>query len=372
MVTITTIMNNGIINIYGTSGHSVTSMIDNCLDTTPRCYSSDYSKELKLSKSDNLKKKGQLSHIEQYSNIPHDYLTQTKQPKEDQLLSRSKSSNELELCVQPKIPFNIRKVESSLKKVDKKPSTTVVAIKSKTQHGRSESCRGISDNSADFKAFEQMFQSKQTTQYLQEKEVEVEMIRNNRSKFKTRSEYNFKEIPQNKQYPFSEYEFTLKGWCKSQQYNVLYDSNLDGLSRKLINARTCAKAKTMFIVCSKSSVFGCFNGAQLPIETNSISFVKEDDDFFAFSLKNPHNTQPLKFAHKTNTLTFCINAYGEDDSWLIYCYHCFYIRTNGLSKIDNTFSSFFVDQSGFGSSIFNNTVSPNTFTIDRIIVLQWF
>lgn len=182
---------------------------------------------------------------------------------------------------------------------------------------------------------------------------------------------------------------TLMSWVGLKTYKILYDKRFIDIKTREFNSLVSGKQNIM-IICRtiQGNIFGCFIHKKIPNDIHHHpGYIKKDDKFFVFTLKNKHHESPKRFYKKHNGE--CVCFYPNYHRIVVSIKHCchFVSPENSISS-DNSIQS---KQSYFQKSFerkyknkqytnqngqivkanylfFNNT---ETFDIDKLMVLQF-
>ncbi|KAL7711647.1 TLDc domain-containing protein [Entamoeba marina] len=172
--------------------------------------------------------------------------------------------------------------------------------------------------------------------------------------------------------PYNYFDY-LSQWTSKNTFHVIYDSETYELSSRAINSTTKGLTDIIFLVeTTDGNVFGSYTGTRVPsvkhIENNT--FFGKDSSFFVFTLKNPHNTKPQKIMKRDCNKTMMFwNESNEFDA-IISAILCFRISGTGKSMIMSQFSEFYEDLTGIGDDLFTGCHEPDTFSLNRLVVLK--
>ncbi|KAL7711943.1 E3 ubiquitin protein ligase BRE1 [Entamoeba marina] len=100
----------------------------------------------------------------------------------------------------------------------------------------------------------------------------------------------------------------IRQWIGTQCYTIKYDSSRDGLTPLAFNSRVCGMPNIMIlIITTEGYSFGCYNRKVIPSEpTRRYKYIKNDQRFFVFSLRNPENNPPFRVCRKSKGKSFCV------------------------------------------------------------------
>ena len=183
---------------------------------------------------------------------------------------------------------------------------------------------------------------------------------------------------------------TFLRWTGYERYRVLYFRNYKNLRTFEFNNIVKNKNNIM-IVCktTQGNIFGCFIHKRIPKNINKKPcYIRKDNKFFVFTLKNPQFESPRRFLRKNNG--DCVCFYHSYEQKLFSIKHCceFVSQKQSMSQNDDlneVFESHFVTsfQEKFKNKqytnkdghtvkadylIFNNS---ETFDIDQFLVIQF-
>ncbi|EDR28745.1 hypothetical protein EDI_341950 [Entamoeba dispar SAW760] len=161
-------------------------------------------------------------------------------------------------------------------------------------------------------------------------------------------------------------------WTKLNDYGLIYDSEVDGLSSTALNLCICGKENIMVIIVTKHGyVFGSFNSLKLPVPKKTEEWVKNDPNFFVFTLSNPKKTNPMQFYLKDKTADGLNISPSTSKKWVIATNACFGIKQVDGCYISNSFVQYYNVPNGITEDIFVGSHYPQTSDISKVIALQW-
>ncbi|KAL7722674.1 TLDc domain-containing protein [Entamoeba marina] len=160
----------------------------------------------------------------------------------------------------------------------------------------------------------------------------------------------------------------LKKWTAFEQYEVLYDSEINEYSSREINSRICGKDNVMIIVISEDEqVFGCFHQDVIP-PTNGDYQKVESTEFILFYLQH-NNTKPVVYGRSKQTLNSLNLRSNNDRTYIIDVYSAFTLNCN--KKI--TFHPYLREN----YSVNRKDISPFTLAgkpkrADKLVCVRWY
>ncbi|BFU25871.1 hypothetical protein EHI8A_008000 [Entamoeba histolytica HM-1:IMSS-B] len=161
-------------------------------------------------------------------------------------------------------------------------------------------------------------------------------------------------------------------WTKLNEYELIYDSKVDGFSSVALNGCICGKENIMVIIITKHGyVFGSFNSLKLPIPKKTEEWVKNDPNFFVFTLSNPKKTSPIQFFLKDKTADGLNISPNTSKKWIIATNACFGIKQVDGCYISNSFVQYYNIPNGITEDIFVGSHYPQTYDVSKVIALQW-
>lgn len=93
------------------------------------------------------------------------------------------------------------------------------------------------------------------------------------------------------------YDAALKSWFgEDRHWNLIYRASEHNYTSKSFHERCDGKANTLVII--KSS-YGWIFGGYTPLTWDPSVIYQNDSESFIFSLKNPHETEPMRFMKRT-------------------------------------------------------------------------
>ncbi|ELP84705.1 hypothetical protein EIN_173800 [Entamoeba invadens IP1] len=162
---------------------------------------------------------------------------------------------------------------------------------------------------------------------------------------------------------------TLQMWTNKKMYKVIYSSITDGFSSEALNDRIVGVNNVMVLVKDdKQNVFGAFSHQQ-PIQPNhdDFSYNDSDDTFFVFSINNTKGSTPVKFCKRGVGPAF---RTSDEDNIIFAVADCFTLRQSNTSYIHPHFKKYF--NTNEDATVFNGTVFPIRFTVEKLVAVQWF
>ncbi|EKE42317.1 hypothetical protein ENUP19_0275G0006 [Entamoeba nuttalli] len=168
-----------------------------------------------------------------------------------------------------------------------------------------------------------------------------------------------------------EYKDTFNNWIRMTHYSIVYNSSKDGLTAISFNNKVEEKNNIMILVITKEGYsFGCFNRKQIPkAPKKGYKYIKNDKDFFVFSLHSKKLKQPVMIQRKKKGKSLCI--------WYSSCrVYAFTVKrfmriTNEIGKshfISKLFTKEYKDITKKGTTLFTG---ENEFSIDKVLAIQW-
>ncbi|ELP92584.1 hypothetical protein EIN_074270 [Entamoeba invadens IP1] len=172
---------------------------------------------------------------------------------------------------------------------------------------------------------------------------------------------------------YDEYMQTLTNWVGLKEAKKLYDSDEDGLTARSFNTKTCGKERTMVIVqTTDGCVFGSYNSIEIPSsKENGYGFyMTKDNNFFCFVLKSPVIKEPIKVMRKDPF--YSTKCYSSDNDKWITGIHCgYYLGIEDSSFVSGKFPMYYNISMENSVNIFSGNHFPDTFSLFKIVVLQW-
>ncbi|KAL7711671.1 TLDc domain-containing protein [Entamoeba marina] len=129
----------------------------------------------------------------------------------------------------------------------------------------------------------------------------------------------------------------------------------------------------MFLIqTNNDNVFGTYHSIEI---TQMNQKVKNDSKHFMFSLINSQNKQKYSILSKSKTVDiFSIDS--KNNSYFVTIGCCTLIISNDnidgntVGAIDNNFNKYYKDTNNYTGLIFDNSIHPNTFITQKLIILQ--
>ena len=161
----------------------------------------------------------------------------------------------------------------------------------------------------------------------------------------------------------------LKQWIPFQTYSIIYHNEQDELSSRAINSKIKGKRNiTLIVETMEGYIFGTYH--QNPIRTTVNGFYArhlQEGGYFLFTLNNPLHTQPMQFFPSNLNDYLCIYNDDNENSLIGMC-NAFELKKH-RSFISSDFSFYY--RTEYLSSIFVGKVSPETFDLQRLIIIEW-
>ena len=165
----------------------------------------------------------------------------------------------------------------------------------------------------------------------------------------------------------------LTEWTNKVTSSIVFDSHVNQSFDKAIVQNANSFKNLMFIVeTDAGNMFGSYHTI---IPNKPGKWVVTDDKHFVFTLKNPYETQPMKFRPIVEE-TYALWFYKSSTS--LYSVQSFcHISTNkqcyiaGKQWAGKAFSDVYNDISGKDCKLFTKTQYPTRFGMKRLIVLTW-
>ncbi|BFU23883.1 protein kinase domain containing protein [Entamoeba histolytica HM-1:IMSS-B] len=175
----------------------------------------------------------------------------------------------------------------------------------------------------------------------------------------------------------NKYLMVLQQWTDMENFNIIYNSSVDGLNGKLISSKMMEHKNLMVIIQTKEGhVFGSYYGGFIN-RIRDISFNVEDDSqkyHFAFSLINPHKTAPINVKkRKEYRVAFRFNGQTNE---VISVPSFFFIFSDATSYISTSFNVAYEHVSEYGFDLFcegQDYSSPYRvgFNLMTLYVIEW-
>lgn len=148
---------------------------------------------------------------------------------------------------------------------------------------------------------------------------------------------------------FSIYEPTLLEWTSAKSFELLYRGSRDGFSAASFHSQCNNKGPTLVLI---KSTEGFLFGGYAPISWTSRGDYAPDNKTFIFTLLNPHNIEPTKFANSDFYSIYDHSSQGP-----------IFGRGHDIHVFDNCnscccscyFPHSFSDTTGIGQNIFVNS-----------------
>ena len=160
-------------------------------------------------------------------------------------------------------------------------------------------------------------------------------------------------------------------WSKLKSYSLLFHSVSDKYE-DLITTIKHKKHLLYIIQTDNKHVFGTFNYAYVE---NYGDKIKNDIKHFMFSAINHKNTEPLKFTMKVKMVdSFSIDK-KEDKIFISLGCATVICPINDkentcVGTIDPNFGEYYKDKKQYGPTIFANLITPQIFTVKKLIILE--
>lgn len=121
----------------------------------------------------------------------------------------------------------------------------------------------------------------------------------------------------------NDYLNIINSWLNgSKRFVLIHKASVDGFAVSTFHGKCDNKGATVVIITSTEGyVFGGY--AAVPWNSNSSNYVPDDSNqSFLFSLKNPRNEQPTKFALKSSQYSIYSDpsygaCFGDNDIWIV-------------------------------------------------------
>ncbi|ELP90396.1 M protein, serotype 5 precursor, putative, partial [Entamoeba invadens IP1] len=168
-----------------------------------------------------------------------------------------------------------------------------------------------------------------------------------------------------------EYRDTIRVWIRMTCYSVKYDSTIHGMSALNFNSKVCGKENIMIIVITTEGYsFGVFSKKPLPkAPKKGYKYVKDDKDFFVFSLKSPSGSEATMVKRKKKGKSVCIWANNcRAYSFTVKRFIRVTPSVEGSHFIPNLYGKEYNDTMKRGFSFYTGSVN---FSVDKIVALQW-
>ncbi|EDR24469.1 E3 ubiquitin protein ligase BRE1, putative [Entamoeba dispar SAW760] len=168
-----------------------------------------------------------------------------------------------------------------------------------------------------------------------------------------------------------EYKDTFKNWTGMTHHSILYDSSKDELTAMSFNNKVEEKSNVMILVITKEGYsFGCFNKKQIPkAPKKGYKYIKNDKDFFVFSLRSKELTQPVMIQRKKKGKSLCIwNSSCRVYTFTVKRFMRITKKTEKSHFISNLFTKEYKDTTKKGTKLFTG---ENEFSVDKVLAIQW-
>lgn len=165
----------------------------------------------------------------------------------------------------------------------------------------------------------------------------------------------------------------LSEWTGKVSSTIIFDSQINESFESSIIQKASTLKNIMFIVeTDGGNMFGSYHTV---IPNKVGKWAVSDDKHFVFTLKNPYETQPMKFRPIVEE---CYPLWFYKSSTSLYSVQSFcHITTNkqcyiaGKHWSGKAFSDVYNDISGKDCKIFTKTQYPMKFGMKRLVVLTW-
>lgn len=166
---------------------------------------------------------------------------------------------------------------------------------------------------------------------------------------------------------------TLSEWTGKVSSTIVFDSQVNESFENTIVNKASTYKNLMFIVeTDGGNMFGSYHTM---IPNKVCKWTVNDDRHFVFTLKNPYETQPMKFRpiveesyplwfYKNSTSLYSVQSFCHI-STTKQCYIA------GKQWAGKAFSDVYNDISGKDCKIFTKTQYPVKFGMKRLVVLTW-
>ncbi|GAB1218675.1 hypothetical protein ENUP19_0002G0033 [Entamoeba nuttalli] len=165
-------------------------------------------------------------------------------------------------------------------------------------------------------------------------------------------------------------QFIMSRWIGSKKYEVVYDSEQhEFTSRSFWSHLKGRQNIIIFIITEHNYIFGTFHSKLPPSQE---VWVEDDDSHFLFTLKNPFNTSPRRFALQKGWKK-TLYIYGDDQNNDIFSvFNGFWISNNNECFIRTLFNNGYTHPSLIDNTIFVGSEWPTTFSLSRLLCVQFF
>ncbi|EDR25275.1 hypothetical protein EDI_034480 [Entamoeba dispar SAW760] len=250
---------------------------------------------------------------------------------------------------------SIKNIETSLKELKNLVDRRCVKV------DKNEKGKELNEENPLFLSQSTTYNSIQTDVKLLKKKIDILQKKSDIDKIKVRD------------YSMVDYISYLKQWTNKSHFKIIYDSSIDELSLRGLNSKIKGLTDVLLLVeTDNNDLFGSFTATRVPIVRHEehTTFFGKDPGFFVFTLRNPHNIQPIKFIKKDcyKTMMFW-NQPNELDA-VISAILCFRISDGGKSMIMNQFKDFYDDPTGLGDDVFTGSHEPSCFGLSRLLAIK--
>ncbi|EKE37012.1 hypothetical protein ENUP19_0158G0017 [Entamoeba nuttalli] len=104
----------------------------------------------------------------------------------------------------------------------------------------------------------------------------------------------------------------IENWCCSNQFNILYNSSIDGLTTRAFNSKVCCYSNVLIIVITEDgSIFGCYHPDVIcPAQSHCIQKSICKEGFFLFT----HNYTTIEKMTKKSKMEEVLTIHPQCES----------------------------------------------------------
>ncbi|KAL7713316.1 TLDc domain-containing protein [Entamoeba marina] len=121
----------------------------------------------------------------------------------------------------------------------------------------------------------------------------------------------------------------IKEFTNFEHYNILYNSDLDGLTSRDLNSKVCGHSNVMFIIKgTNEELFGCYQEETMTLSTHKNIKTYSEKPFYLFSKTNGIYQQYHR-SQQSNLETILIHS-NTDKAFVFTAFSAFWVLSDGM------------------------------------------
>ncbi|EDR25420.1 hypothetical protein EDI_002850 [Entamoeba dispar SAW760] len=165
---------------------------------------------------------------------------------------------------------------------------------------------------------------------------------------------------------------TLMEWNNGKKAHILFNGPIP--TPKTFNEIVSGHRNVSIVIRTKDdSIFGCYSSKlRSPMSLRDNDFdVRDDNQFYVFTLRNHCGIPPMKFTKKDNEYTLARFA-SSNETMIAEAESCFKLASEkGVSSISKYFSQEYNNVPSCSTQLFVNCSGEDTFTVQSLHIIEW-